>query len=85
MTLMSKDKSKVKTTAFASVFQQKLDKLIDRIKTEYKKPKAERDKASLKRMAKEAKELRDLLKECNVTMKEVECPKCGHEFKVVHD
>jgi hypothetical protein len=47
MTLMSKDKSKVKTTAFASVFQQKLDKLIDRIKTEYKKPKADEIKQVL--------------------------------------
>lgn len=71
-----------KITSFGSVFEQKLDKLIQRIKSEYKKPKSERNKENLKKFAKEAKEMRKLVKECKPDRQNVCCPNCGHEFKI---
>lgn len=77
------ESEEIKITGFMSVFEQKLDKLIGKIKKEYEKPKKERDKESLKSLAQEAKHLRKLVRKC----KEKEgiaiccCPKCGHEFE----
>lgn len=72
----------VKVTGFLSVFESKLDRLIEKIKDEYQKPKAERDKTSLKSMAKEAKKLRKLVKEMQETTSvKTTCPNCGHKFK----
>lgn len=65
-----------KITAFLPVFKQRLDWSITGLKEEIKKPKKERNKESLKRLLKEAKELKHLVKELdeNVT----KCPNCGH-------
>lgn len=75
---------KVLITGFMGVFQQKLDKLIKRIEKEYEKPKKERNKDSLKSMAKEAKNLRKLIKKCREQegFKSTCCPKCGCEFEL---
>ena len=68
-------------TGFLPVFEQKLDKLIGKIKDEYKKPREERNKASLKKMAREAKSLRSLVREMQAEVgSEVCCPQCGHKF-----
>lgn len=73
--------SKVKVTGFLSVFESKLEKLIDKIKAEYEKPKKERDRDNLKALAKEAKKLRKLVNEMRNEIKQsCTCPACGHRF-----
>lgn len=75
--------AKVKTTAFLSVFEDKLNKLYKKIKAEYEKPKAERNKTALKDMAKEAKRLKKLVVEMQEeTAQECTCPACGTKFKL---
>jgi len=75
--------SKPKVTGFLSVFEAKLDKLLGKIKAEYEKPKAERNKSSLKDMAKEAKKMRKLVNELKAEVRvECNCPACGHKFKL---
>lgn len=75
---------KVLITGFMEVFQQKLGKLIKRIEKEYEKPKKDRNKDSLKSMAREAKQLRKLIKQCKEQegFRSTCCPKCGHEFEL---
>lgn len=65
-------------TGFLEVFEQKLKKLIKSIESELQKPKKERNKGFLKNSLKEAKILKDLVKECRRQKGEVCCPKCGH-------
>ena len=73
---------KVKVTGFLSVFEDKLDKLITKIKKEYDKPKSERNKENLKILAKEAKRLRKLVNDMNDDIdSQCTCPNCGHKFK----
>ena len=67
-------------TGMMPVFEEKLKKLLKKIESEYEKPKAERNKAFLKRTAKEAKALRKLLKECKEQMGTACCPHCGEEL-----
>lgn len=67
-------------TAFIPVFEQKFKRLLKDIEKEYQKPKAERNKGWLKNMAKEARGLRKLLKQCREEMGTQCCPKCGHEL-----
>lgn len=59
------------------VFEDKLKRLIKKIENEYEKPKAERNKNMLKVVAKEAKALRKMLKECRKEMGDNCCPNCG--------
>ena len=79
---MKEDKQLI--TGFMTVFQGKLDRLIKRIQDEYKKPKSERNKDSLKSLAREAKDLRKLIKKCREQegIRSTCCPKCGCEFEV---
>ena len=65
-------------TGFLEVFEQKLKKLIKKIQEELKKPKKERNKTFLKMTVKEAKVLKDLVKECRRQNGVVCCPNCGH-------
>lgn len=65
-----------KITAFLPVFKQRLDWSITGLKEEIKKPKKERNKESLKRLLKEAKELKHLVKELDENA--TKCPNCGH-------
>jgi hypothetical protein len=67
-------------TGFLEVFEQKLKKLIKKIDAELKKPKKERDKSLLRRTVKEAKSLKDLVKECRKQNGVGCCPNCGHEL-----
>lgn len=67
-------------TGFIPVFEEKLKKLIKKIEQEYEKPKAERNKSSLKRFAKEARDLRQLIKQCRTEMGSRCCPNCGCEI-----
>jgi chemotaxis protein histidine kinase CheA len=69
-------------TGFLEIFEQKLKKLIKNIETELTKPKKERNKASLKNMVREAKSLKDLVKECRKQKGIGCCPNCGHETGV---
>lgn len=64
-------------TSMVPVFEEKLKKLLKKIEKQYELPKDERDKDFLKRMAREAKELRKLLKQCKQEMGGQCCPNCG--------
>ena len=74
-------------TSFLDVFDDKLKRLKKKIKEELEKDRSKRDKRILKLLLKEAKELRNLIKEGkHETDKCLEkrcrcCPKCGHEFE----
>jgi hypothetical protein len=59
-------------TAFAGVFEQRLNTLKRDLKKELSKAKTDRQKARLKSILKEAKELRDLVRELKP-----KCPHCG--------
>lgn len=67
-------------TGMIPVFEEKLKKLIKKIEKQYELPKAERDKDLMKRIAKEAKGLKKMLKECKDEMGGQCCPNCGHEI-----
>ena len=51
---------KVKITAFLGIFEQKVERLIKDIKKHRKNP--DRDKDHIKKLLKEAKSLRDLIR-----------------------
>ena len=59
-------------TAFAGVFEQRLNTLKRTIKKEYESTKNEQRKTRLKKLIKEAKEMRDLVRELKP-----KCPHCG--------
>ncbi len=61
---------------FLSVFEQKLEKLKDKIKEEIHKPKKERSKKVLKEFLHEAKDLKHLINSINEQY-EKRCPHCG--------
>ena len=61
-------------TAFQGVFEEKLQRMKDSLKQEYKKAKTERRKDWLKSQIKEAKGLRNTLREMT---DEKKCPHCG--------
>ena len=61
-------------TAFLGVFQENLQKMKKSIKIELERPSSERRKDWLKKQLKEAKELRNLLKDMADTKT---CPHCG--------
>lgn len=67
-------------TGMIPVFEEKLKKLIKKIEKEYELPKAERNKDFMKRMAKEAKSLKKMLKECQEEMGGNCCPHCGEKI-----
>ena len=59
-------------TAFAGVFEQRLNVLKRDIKKELDKSKGERQKERLKKLIRECKDLRDLVKDLKP-----KCPHCG--------
>ena len=61
-------------TAFVGVFEGNLQKMKKSIKTELERPSSERRKGWLKKQLKEAKELRNLLKEISDNKT---CAHCG--------
>lgn len=67
-------------TGMIHVFEEKFKKLLKKIEKEYDKPKAERDKDFLKRMSREAKQLRKLLRDCREEMGTNCCPHCGEKL-----
>jgi hypothetical protein len=69
-------------TGMMPVFEEKFKKLLKKIEREYEKPKAERNKDFLKKTAKEARDLRKLLKECRKEMGTQCCPNCGCEINI---
>lgn len=69
-------KTSERITTFLPVFKQRLDWSITSLKEEIKKPKKERNKESLKRFLKEAKELKKIVKELDDNTSK--CPNCGH-------
>lgn len=64
--------SKGKITAFAGVFEQRLNLLKRDLKKEMEKSKGDRQKERLKSLLKECKEMRDLVRELKP-----KCPHCG--------
>mgnify|MGYP006873563442 CR=1 FL=1 len=66
--------TKKRITAFVGVFEENLQKMKKSIKTELERPSSERRKGWLKKQLKEAKELRNLLKEMSDNKT---CPHCG--------
>jgi len=64
-----------KITAFAGVFEHRLNVLKRDLKRELEKAKSDRQKDKLKKLMKEAKELRDLVRELKP-----KCPHCGGEI-----
>ena len=69
-------------TGMMPVFEEKFKKLLKKIEKEYEKPKEERNKNFLKKTAKEAKELRSLLRQCRKEMGTQCCPHCGKEIEL---
>jgi hypothetical protein len=67
-------------TGMIPVFEEKLKKLIKKIEMEYDKPKNDRNKDFMKRVAKEAKGLKKLLKDCHEEMGGKCCPNCGEKI-----
>ena len=67
-------------TGFLEVFEQKLKRLIKKIEIELEKPKKDRNKSFLKNTVREAKTLKNLVKECRKQKGVGCCPKCGHEI-----
>lgn len=66
--------TKRKITAFVGVFEDNLQRMKKAIKTELERPASDRRKIWLKAQLKEAKELRNLLKEFDDNKS---CPHCG--------
>ena len=64
-----------KFTAFAGVFEQRLNLIKKDLKKELEKAKSDRQKDRLRKLIKEAKELRDLVRELKP-----KCPHCGGEL-----
>ena len=70
-------------TAFYGVFKGKLHKYKEDLKKELERAKSDRRKEWLKRMLKEAKSMRDLLKEMEKQMgteTHTHCPHCGEKL-----
>lgn len=61
-----------KITAFAGVFEQRLNLLKRDLKKELEKSKTDRQKERIKKLITEAKELRNLVRELKP-----KCPHCG--------
>ena len=64
-----------KITAFAGVFEQRLSMLKKDLQKELSKAKSDRQKERLKKLIKEAKDLRDTIREIKP-----KCPHCGNEI-----
>ena len=64
-----------KITAFAGVFEQRLNRLKDDLKKEFSKAKSDRQKDRLKKLVAECKDLRDTVRELKP-----KCPHCGGEL-----
>lgn len=65
-------------TGFYGVFDEKLKKLRKELKTELERAKTDRRKEWIQKQIKEAKSLRDLLKQMDKHMgKQNACPHCG--------
>ena len=74
---------KHRITGFLNVFETKVDNARKRIKQELEKPKEERNKKFLKQLLKEAKDLRNLVREMKEDHKvEVTCPHCEKSFEL---
>lgn len=65
----------MKITAFSSVFEQRLNVLKRDLQKEFDKAKGERQKERLKKLIKEAKDLRNTIREIKP-----KCPHCGGEL-----
>lgn len=68
----------VSVEAFIPVFDDKLKRIKKRLNSLLNKPKKERDKKAIKALVKEAKELRETLKQ--VAKFKKKCPNCGHVY-----
>ena len=64
-----------KITAFAGVFEQRLNLLKRDLKKEMEKAKSERSKERIRKMVTESKEMRNLVRELKP-----KCPHCGGEL-----
>lgn len=68
-------------TAFYEVFKGKLQKQKEDLKKELERAKSDRRKSWLKDQLKEAKSMRDLLKQMEKQMgHQTNCPHCGGEL-----
>jgi len=67
--------NKGKITAYAGVFEQRLNLLKRDLKKEMEKAKGDRQKERLKKLLKEAKDLRNTIREIKP-----KCPHCGEEI-----
>ena len=64
-----------KITAFAGVFEQRLNLLKRDLKKEMEKVKSERSKERIRKMVTECKEMRNLVRELKP-----KCPHCGGDI-----
>lgn len=71
---------KIKTTAFIPVFRDKLDKIRNQLKDEYKRARSERRKEAMKKLAREAKSLKKLVDQADDQKDIITCPNCGHKL-----
>lgn len=61
--------------AYNGIFDEKLKRIKNRLKDQLSNTKSKRDRQAIKRLIKEAKEIRDVLKKSKKT--ELVCPHCG--------
>ena len=72
---------KALNTGFYEIFKGKLVKQKEELKRELERAKSDRRKSWLKHQIKEAKSMRDLIKEMEKQMgKQTHCPHCGEKL-----
>jgi len=79
------DDNGIKVTGLIPPLKDKLRAQKRKIQTILSKPKSERNRARLKVLLKECKNLRKILKSFSKQGVEVCCPNCNHIFKINED
>jgi hypothetical protein len=74
-----------KITSMLGVLQDKANRQRDRIRKILEKPRAERNKQMLKKLLKENKAIRKVLKQSKKQESKTVCPHCGQEIHIPND
>ena len=75
------DSSGETITVYLGIFEEKLDKLKNKLKQEIEKPKEERSKKVLKQLVREARSLRNTVRNMRRENEmHITCPHCNKDF-----